>query len=340
MEAGKKRDRGDSMAILVTGGAGYIGSVTVDYLLSLGEKTVVLDDLKRGHREALPPSVPFYQGDIGDEELLARIAREHELKSCIHFAALAYVGESVKEPRLYFQNNVQKGITLIGALLEAGVRRFVFSSSCATYGNPEKLPVKEDCRQQPTSPYGWSKLILEQVLNAYDVAYGLRSVCLRYFNAAGATEKLGEDHEPETHLIANVLQAASGRLKELPVFGNDYKTPDGTTVRDYVHVSDLAEAHALSLEHLRRGGDSQVLNLGSAKGYSVLEVIESARQVTGRSIRFRVEEPRAGDAGELVADATKAQRILGWTPRRSELTTILRSAWEWHQRYPNGYAKG
>jgi UDP-glucose 4-epimerase len=327
------------MAILVTGGAGYIGSVTVDYLLSRGEKPVVLDDLKRGHREALDSSVPFYQGDIGDEQLLKRIAREHPLESCIHFAALAYVGESVKEPRLYFENNVQKGIALIGALLEASVRRFVFSSSCATYGNPETIPVREDCRQQPTSPYGWSKLTLEQVLNSYDVAYGLRFVALRYFNAAGATETLGEDHEPETHLIANVLRVASGKVEELAVFGNGYKTSDGTAVRDYVHVSDLAEAHALSLEHLRRGGDSQILNLGSAKGYSVLEVIESARQVTGRPIQFRVEGPRAGDAGELVADSTKAQRILGWTPRHSDLATILRSAWEWHQRYPGGYAR-
>jgi UDP-glucose 4-epimerase len=326
------------MAILVTGGAGYIGSVTVDYLLSHGEKPVVLDDLKRGHREAVDPSVPFYQGDIGDEGLLAQIAREHELESCIHFAALAYVGESVKEPRLYFQNNVQNGISLIGALLEAGVRGFVFSSSCATYGDPKTIPVREDCGQKPTSPYGWSKLVLEQVLSSYDVAYALKFVALRYFNAAGATEKLGEDHEPETHLIANVLRAASGKLEELPVFGNDYKTPDGTAVRDYVHVSDLAEAHALSLQHLRRGGESQILNLGSAKGYSVLEVIESARQVTGRPIRFRVEGPRAGDAGELIADSTKAQRILGWTPRRSELATILRSAWEWHQRYPDGYS--
>lgn len=326
------------MAILVTGGAGYIGSVTVDYLLSHGEKPVVLDDLKRGHREAIDSSVPFYQGDIGDEQLVKQIAGEHALESCIHFAALAYVGESVKEPRLYYQNNVQKGITLIGALLEAGVRRFVFSSSCATYGNPETLPVKEACRQQPTSPYGWSKLVLEQVLNSYDVAYGLRFVALRYFNAAGATDRLGEDHEPETHLIANVLRAASGKLEQLPVFGNGYATPDGTAVRDYVHVSDLAEAHALSVEHLRSGGDSELLNLGSAKGYSVLEVIESARQVTGRPIRFQVEGPRAGDAVELVADSTKAQRILGWMPRRSDLATILRSAWSWHQRYPDGYA--
>jgi UDP-glucose 4-epimerase len=326
------------MAILVTGGAGYIGSVTVDHLLSRGEKPVVLDDLKRGHREALNPSIPFYQGDIGDEELLRRIAQEHEVESCIHFAALAYVSESVKDPKLYFQNNVQKGITLLGALLQAGVRRFVFSSSCAAYGDPETIPVREDCLQRPTSPYGWSKLALEQVLNSYDVAYGLKFVALRYFNAAGATERLGEDHEPETHLIANVLRAASGKLEEVSVFGNTYETPDGTAIRDYVHVVDLAEGHALSLEHLRRGGDSAFLNLGSEKGHSVLEVIESAKQVIGRPIRYRIEEPRAGDASRLIADSTKAERILGWTPKRSHLRTIVRSAWEWHQRHPEGYA--
>jgi UDP-glucose 4-epimerase len=332
------KHEGGSVAILVTGGAGYIGSVTVEYLVSRGEKPVVLDDLRRGHREALDAAVPFYQGDIGDDALIAQIAREHEIESCIHFAALAYVGESVKDPKLYYQNNVQKGISLIGSLLERGVRRFVFSSSCATYGDPEALPVRENSRQKPTSPYGWSKLVLEQVLSSYDVPYGLKFVALRYFNAAGATESLGEDHHPETHLIANVIRAASGKLAEVSVFGNTYRTPDGTPIRDYIHVSDLADAHVLALEHLRRGGRSEFLNLGSARGYSVLEVIESAKKVTQRPIRFRIEEQRAGDACQLIADSTMAQRILGWTPRQSDLPTILRSAWEWHQRYPNGYA--
>jgi len=298
----------------------------------------VLDDLKRGHREALHPSVPFYHGDIGDAALLARISREHDLESCIHFAALAYVGESVQDPKLYFQNNVQKGVGLLGALLDAGVRRFVFSSSCATYGNPEALPVTENSRQQPTSPYGWSKLFFEQVLRSYDVAYGLKFVSLRYFNAAGATEKLGEDHDPETHLIANVLRAASGKIEKVCVFGGSYPTRDGTAIRDYVHVSDLAEAHARSLDHLRQGGSSEFLNLGSARGYSVLEVIASAGRVTGEPIQYSVEEARAGDACELTADCTKAKKTLGWTPQNSDLPTILRSAWDWHRRHPEGYA--
>ncbi|MGB7847135.1 MAG: UDP-glucose 4-epimerase GalE [Candidatus Acidiferrum sp.] len=325
------------MAILVTGGAGYIGSVTVDYLLSRGEKVVVLDNLARGHRQALDPEVPFYEGDLGDQALLGQIAQEHELESCIHFAALAYVGESVQEPKLYFENNVQKGMTLVGFLLRAGVRRFVFSSSCATYGEPEALPVREDSRQWPTSPYGWSKLFLERLLISYDIAYGLKFVALRYFNAAGATEKRGEDHEPETHLIAHVLRAASRKQDELPVFGNSYATPDGTAIRDYIHVSDLAEAHGRALAYLRQGGVSECLNLGSGRGYSILEVIECGRQVTGKPIRIRMEPPRPGDSSRLFADATKAQSVLGWNPRHSDLANILRSAWEWHQRHPQGY---
>src|SRR5271169_4482658 len=326
------------MAILVTGGAGYIGSVTVDYLLSRGEKVVVLDSLVRGHREALDAEVPFYHGDVGDPELLAQIMREHELESCIHFAALAYVGESIQEPKLYFENNVVKGIALIGSLLQVGVRRFVFSSSCATYGEPESLPIKEDSRQWPTSAYGWSKLVLERLLACYDTAYDLKFVALRYFNAAGATQLRGEDHEPETHLIANALQAASGKRRELSVFGNAYPTPDGTAIRDYIHVSDLAEAHGRALEYLRQGGRSEFLNLGSGRGHSNLEVIECARQVTGKPIGLRMELPRPGDSSRLIADATKAQGILGWTPRHSDLPTILRSAWEWHLRHPQGYA--
>jgi UDP-glucose 4-epimerase len=329
---------GGSMAILVTGGAGYIGSVTVDHLRSQGEGVVVLDNLARGHRRAVDAEVPFYQGDVGDQPLVAQIVREHEIESCIHFAALAYVAESVLQPQLYFENNVQKGIALVDSLLLAGVRSFVFSSTCATYGEPETLPIKEDSRQWPASPYGWSKLYLERLLLSYDKAYGLKFVALRYFNAAGATESRGEDHEPETHLIACVLQTASGKRCELPVFGNTYATRDGTAIRDYIHVSDLAEAHGRALDYLRRGGRSDFFNLGSGRGYSVMEVIECARRVTGKSIPISIEPPRPGDSTCLIADASKAQTAFEWIPWRSDLPTILRSAWDWQQRHDAGYA--
>ena len=217
--------------------------------------------------------------------------------------------------------------------------RFVLSSSCAIYGEPEDLPVKEDSRQQPTSPYGWSKLFLERLLSYYDAAYGLKFVALRYFNAAGATQTHGEDHEPETHLIANILRVASGQQGELSVFGNTYATPDGTAVRDYIHVSDLAGAHALALEYLRQGGRSEFFNLGSGRGYSVLDVIEHARRITGKEIRFHIEPHRVGDSSRQIAEATKARNLLGWVPRQSDLTTIVRSAWDWHMRHPQGYIK-
>jgi UDP-glucose 4-epimerase len=239
---------------------------------------------------------------------------------------------------LYFENNAQQGIALIGALLRAGVRRFVLSSTCATYGEPEVLPIKEDSKQWPTTPYGWSKLFLERLLLSYDTAYDLKFVALRYFNAAGATEIRGEDHEPETHLIANVLRAASGKRNDVCVFGNTYDTPDGTAIRDYIHVSDLAEAHALSIAYLRRGEPSEFLNLGSGRGYSVLEVIECVRQVTGKAIRLRIQPPRAGDSSRLIAEVIQAQSRLGWVAQQSDLPTIVRSAWQWHLRYPEGYA--
>lgn len=326
------------MAILVTGGAGYIGSVTVEYLLSRGEKVVVLDNLSRGHRQALASNVNFYEGNAGDRNLLARITKENEIESCIHFAAFAYVGESVEQPRKYFENNVEQGIALLGSLLRAGVHRVVFSSSCATYGEPEQLPISETARQWPINPYGWSKLLLERVLASYDVAHTLKFVALRYFNAAGATETLGEHHEPETHLIPNVLQVASGERSEVSVFGNSYPTPDGTAIRDYIHVSDLAEAHVRALDYLRQGNASEFLNLASGRGYSVLEVIECVRQVTGRPVRVHIGPPRPGDPSQLIADSSKAQNILLWSPRHSDLPTIVRTAWNWHLRHPRGYA--
>lgn len=325
------------MAILVTGGAGYIGSVTVELLRAKGERVVVLDDLARGHRQAIDADIPFYQGRVGDRALSERIAKEHELESCVHFAALAYVGESVQDPSKYFENNMEQGIAFMGVLVKAGVRRVVFSSTCATYGEPEQVPISERTRQWPVNPYGWSKLLMERLLDSYDTAYGLKFVALRYFNAAGATEKCGEHHEPESHLIPNVLSAAAGEKLMVSVFGKDYPTPDGTAIRDYVHVADLADAHIRSLEHLRGGGKSDFLNLGTGHGYSVLEVIESARKVTGRDIEIRVEAARAGDPARLVADATKSKTVLGWVPTRSDLQSIIGSAWKWRQKHPLGY---
>ena len=325
------------MAILVTGGAGYIGSVTVELLQAAGESVVVLDDLARGHRRAITPETPFYQGRVGDRALIARIAAEHKLESCVHFAALAYVGESVEQPQKYFENNVEQGIAFVGSLVAAGVRRIVFSSTCATYGEPERVPISEDCPQWPKNPYGWSKLVMERLLDSYDSAYGLKFASLRYFNAAGATDRCGEQHEPETHLIPIVLQAAAAERSDVPVFGSDYPTPDGTAIRDYVHVADLAEAHIRALQHLRRGGKSEFVNLGTGHGYSVLEVIETARRVTGRVIRIRKEARRAGDPARLVADAARARQVLEWTPRLSDLSSIIQSAWEWKGRHPRGY---
>jgi UDP-glucose 4-epimerase len=326
------------MATLVTGGAGYIGSVTVERLRAKGEKVVVLDDLARGHREALDADIAFYQGNIADRTLLSRIAREHEIESCVHFAALAYVGESVTDPAKYFENNAADGIALMGSLVEAGVRRVVFSSTCATYGEPKEIPISEQSPQWPKNPYGWTKLLIERLLDAYDTAYNLKFVALRYFNAAGATQKRGEHHDPEPHLIPNLLSTALGEKSYVSVFGNNYPTPDGTPIRDYIHVSDLAEAHVRALEYLRQGGSSDFLNLGSGRGFSVLEVIECARQVTGRTIDTRIEPPRPGDPSRLIADSKKAREVLGWECVESDLPSIVRSAWEWRLRHPRGYA--
>jgi UDP-glucose 4-epimerase len=326
------------MAILVTGGAGYIGSVTAELLRARGERVVVLDDLFRGHREAVPEGEPFYEGKIGDRELVARIVREHDVEACIHFAALAYVGESVQDPARYFVNNVEQGIALLDTLIGANVRRVVFSSTCATYGEPQQVPISEEHPQNPTNPYGWTKLFMERIMESYDRAYGLRYVALRYFNACGATHDLGEDHEPETHLIPNVLNAAQGRLPAVSVFGDDYPTPDGTPIRDYIHVSDLGSAHILALDYLRADGQSDYINLGNGHGYSVMEVIETAREVTGREITVRIEPRRAGDPSRLVANAAKAHRVLGWKPAHPDLASIIRTDWEWRVRHPHGYS--
>ena len=288
------------MAILVTGGAGYIGSVTIERLLARGEQVVVLDDLVRGHRSALPADIPFYQGKIGDRQLVARIAREHALESCIHFAALIEVGESVLDPARYFENNVGHGIELIGELIQAGLRRLVFSSTAAVYGDPEEIPI-----------YGTEPKMAEKSLRMVQAVHGTRSrrpmtprmamkfVALRYFNAAGATENCGEDHRPESHLVPNVLAAALGQQEGIRVFGNNYPTPDGTPIRDYIHVVDLADAHISALEHLRSGGPSDFLNLGTGSGNSVLEVIECAREVTGRDIPIAYRASARRRSGQI-----------------------------------------
>jgi len=325
------------MAVLVTGGAGYIGSVFVERLVASGEETVVLDDLSRGHRAAVHPDAVFYQGRTGDRELVARIAHQHALDACVHFAAFAYVGESVTEPGRYFDNNFGQAQALFETLLAAGVKRVVFSSTCATYGVPTRVPIPESHAQWPINPYGWSKLFVERLLESFDRAHGLRFVALRYFNAAGASARCGEHHAPETHLVPLALRAAAGRGPLLKVFGTDYDTPDGTAIRDYIHVADLGEAHLLALAHLRRGAESQLLNLGTGSGCSVREVIEAATRVSGRAVPFEQAPRREGDPPRLVADASRARSVLGWTPKQPSLDTIVRSAWEWMQAHPDGY---
>jgi UDP-glucose 4-epimerase len=325
------------MAVLVTGGAGYIGSVTTDLLRESGERAVVLDDLARGHRSAVDPATPFYKGRVGDRALVERIVAEHDVDCCVHFAALAYVGESVEDPARYYENNVGDGMALLGALLKAGVRRFVFSSTCATYGEPSEVPIPETHPQWPKNPYGWSKLMVERMLEDLDRAVGLRFVALRYFNAAGATATRGEHHVPETHLIPLVLDAAAGRRPHISVFGTDYPTPDGTAIRDYIHVSDLAAAHVLALAHLRRGGGSEFVNLGTGFGHSVKEVVDVAQRVTGCRIESKLEGRRAGDPARLVAQPGKAKTLLGWSPAYVDLEQTIRSAWEWKLAHPEGY---
>lgn len=325
------------MSVLVTGGAGYIGSVAVEFLHQQGEDVIVLDDLSNGHRDAIDPAIPFYEGSVGDSELVQRIALERQLESCVHFAASADAGESLREPAKYYENNVEQGNRLLRTLVNIGVRRLVFSSTCAVHGEPESVPITESDRQWPVNPYGWSKLMIERMLESYDAACGLEHVALRYFNAAGATRRCGEAHDPETHLIPNALYAAQGRLPKLFVFGDDYPTPDGTAIRDYVHVADLARAHLLALNYLRAGGESTQLNLGTGHGHSVLDVLKAAESVTGRIIPYEVRSARAGDASHLVADACKARSVLDWQAQYTDLSEIVATAWDWMAQHPNGY---
>lgn len=318
------------MAILVTGGAGYIGSVVVDDLTDNGQAVVVLDNLSRGHREAVNEEARFYEGDIGDRDLVGQICRENDVEAAMHFSAFAYVGESVEKPGIYYRNNTFATLNLLDELIANGVRKFVFSSTCATYGEPQYIPIDEQHQQKPENPYGWSKFFVEQIIKDYDRSYGLRFVALRYFNACGATERRSEHHDPETHLIPLILDAAAGERPHIAVFGDDYPTPDGTAIRDYIHVSDLSQAHLLALDHLGKGGNSEFINLGNGQGFSVLKVIEAARKVTGKEIKAIMEPRRAGDPSRLVGDATKARELLGWKPVLTSLEQIIDSAWRWY----------
>jgi UDP-glucose 4-epimerase len=325
------------MAILVTGGAGYIGSVAVEDLRESDENIVVVDNLSNGHRKAVNESVPFYEGSIGDKALIKQILDEHDIEAVMHFSAFAYVGESVEKPNKYWENNVAQTLQFLDVLIENNVKKFVFSSTCATYGEPKYIPIDEKHTQNPTNPYGWSKFMVERILESYDAAYDLKFVALRYFNASGATETRGEQHNPETHLIPLALFAAQGKIPSISIFGADYDTPDGTAIRDYIHVSDLSQAHFLALQHLRNGNSSEFINLGNGNGYSVNEVIETARAITGKKIEAKIAPRRASDPSRLVANAKKAHEVLRWKPNFPELDKIIESAWKWHQKNPNGY---
>lgn len=326
------------MRVLVTGGAGYIGSVVTEELIRGGHEAVVYDSLYKGHRAAVDPKAKLIEADLMDREALSRALSEHAVEAVIHMAADSLVGESVEQPAKYYRNNVVAGLALLDAMLDANVRRIVFSSTAATYGEPEKQPIEETDLTSPTNPYGESKLAFEHALRWYDRAYGLRSASLRYFNAAGATTRCGESHNPETHLLPIVLQAASGLRPHVEIYGDDYPTRDGTCVRDYIHVVDLARAHILALGILNEG--SRIYNLGcGGDGYSVREVIETAREVTGRDIPVRVGARRPGDPAVLVASSEKIKRDLGWTPSMQDLRVIIESAWNWMQEHPQGYEK-
>ena len=326
--------------ILVTGGAGYIGSVVVDQLLERGFQAVVLDDLSAGHRQAVARGAGFVQGGVGDRELVETLLEREHITAIIHLAAFALVAESVAQPRKYVTNNVTAARVLLEAAVRAKVRRFVFSSSCAVYGHPPRLPITEDTPQEPVNPYGETKRDFERLLADVGPRTGMGVVSLRYFNASGATERLGEDHDPETHLIPNVLAAALGRRAALEVYGTDYPTADGTAVRDYVHVADIADAHLRALDVKLDGGSAVAVNLGTGTGRSVREVVEAARRVTGRPVPT-VERPRRpGDPPELVAAVGRAATVLGWRALRSSLDEILESAWRWHQAHPDGYRGG
>lgn len=327
------------MRLLVLGGAGYIGSHTAVELLDRGHEVVIADNLITGYKQAVPKEAVFYQGDIRDYNFLNNLFKKEKIDAVIHFAAFSLVGESVTNPLKYYENNLYGTKVLLQAMIDNNVDKIVFSSTAATYGEPENIPILESDRTCPTNPYGETKLAMEKMMKWSANAYQLRYVSLRYFNACGAHKsgKLGEAHNPESHLIPLVLQVPNGKRESVSIYGTDYDTPDGTCIRDYIHVTDLAEAHILAVEYLMKGGESNVFNLGNGVGYSVREVIETARKVTGHPIPA-VEIPRrAGDPARLVASGEKAKTVLGWEPKITSLEDIIRSAWVWHSTHPNGY---
>lgn len=323
------------MNILVTGGAGYIGSVVTERLMASGHNAIIYDNLSEGHRGAVASGASLVVAELDDAVALTDCLRKHRIEAVIHLAAHALVGESMADPSKYYRNNVAAGIVLLDAMVGTDVRRIVFSSTCAVYGEPEASPITEESPRRPANPYGESKLTFERLLHWYDVAHGIRHARLRYFNAAGATAKFGEHHLPETHLIPIVLGCALGARDDVEIFGGDYPTPDGTCVRDYVHVLDLADAHILALAKLGEG--SCTYNLGAGKGYSVREVIKTIQAITGHQIPVRISPRRQGDPAVLVASPERINRELGWSPRHSEIEEIIESAWAWHRAHPRGY---
>lgn len=329
------------MKLLVLGGAGYIGSHTATELLDNGHEVVIADNLVTGYREAVPEKATFYQGDLRDKDFLVDLLKKEKVDAVIHFAAFSLVGESVTNPLKYYENNLYGTKVLLDAMIETGVDKIVFSSTAATYGEPENIPILESDRTCPTNPYGETKLAMEKMISWAAKAHGLHFVSLRYFNACGAHKsgKIGEAHNPESHLIPLVLQVPNGKREFVSIYGNDYDTPDGSCIRDYIHVTDLAKAHILAVEYLMNGGESDIFNLGNGIGYSVKEVIETARRVTGHPIPAKEEARRAGDPARLVASGEKARKILGWEPEIKDLADIISSAWKWHKAHRDGYSK-
>ncbi|WP_438832378.1 UDP-glucose 4-epimerase GalE [Streptococcus pluranimalium] len=329
------------MGVLVLGGAGYIGSHMVDRLVETTDETVVVvDNLVTGHRSAVHPDAKFYEGDLADKDFMRQVFQEHpEVDAVIHFAAFSLVAESMTDPLKYFDNNTVGMVKLLEVMNECGVKNIVFSSTAATYGIPEELPIKETTPQRPINPYGESKLMMETIMKWADQAYGIKFVPLRYFNVAGDKPdgSIGEDHRPETHLLPIVLQVALGQREKISIFGSDYDTKDGTNVRDYVHPFDLADAHLLAVKYLREGNESTAFNLGSSTGFSNLEIVEAARRVTGKEIPLEMADRRPGDPDSLIAESSKARQVLGWKPQFDNIEKIIETAWAWHSSHPQGY---